>query len=292
MRPMRHAIFSFAAASLALVLLAHAPPALAEEPAPAGEAPAPAREAPAPDPAEVLKQVLKDLASKDESVRLKAVVQAKDIQSSKLLRSLSKALKDKLRPIRMAAIDALGARTTPAEKKKAAKLLLDRLNARGGASDSEERVALAEGVGTLEVHSSLRPLLDPIDLETPPEELKARMDAVVNIPSKEAVERLITILDKGRRAARSRNTHAVKALRMITGQQFDRNPDRWRSWWRDVGPNFDFDAVREAREDEARRRAEAEAEREAKRKAKQERKRRKNRNKPPEDEAGDGETSS
>ena len=104
-------------------------------------------------------------------------------------------------------------------------------------------------------------MLDNLTKETDREIASARLMAVSNVCSAEAVDGLISFAAKGRGMNRLKDL-ARKALKDATGADVRGGADEWRAWWKENKKDFDFEAVRAAREEAA-----------AKRKAKEEKKR-------------------
>ena len=235
-----------------------------------------------------VESILEDLKSEDATVRLKAAQDAATVTDGKLLRPLTKALKDDSDDVRLAAIAALAKRTDTTDRKKAASALLARVPRKGGATWAKERLAALDALHDLARPETIRPLLDGIDVAMEIDEVQARMTAVANVPHKDAIERLIQFLDSGRRGMAHQKGAANRALRYATGMKVNRNPDAWRAWWRANKKTFDFDAAMQARQDAERERQEKAAEAERKKEDKQRRKReRKKKKRQKEDEPKD-----
>jgi len=91
--------------------------------------------------------------------------------------------------------------------------------------------------------------------------------AVANVPSKEAIERLIQYGYKDRRGAGRTRDLATKALAYATQEKVKGGIEGWRKWWSDNEKSFDPIAAAEKRE-EARAAAQAKKERKKNRKKK------------------------
>jgi hypothetical protein len=230
------------------------------------------------DPEAKLEAVLLGLKAKDAETRVKAATEAKTLQAAALTSPLTRLLSDKESGVREAVIDALGARVDRAARKKAASALAGRLpRLSKHVADQPELLQIIGALGALQQSSTVKALLDDIDVEVDAEIVRARLFAVAAIPHKQAIEGLITFLAKGRRGGRGKHRDmADKALRYATGAQphkenrsAGRDADRWRAWWRENEKTFSFDAVQDARA-EAEQAAEEKAERQKEKRAKRE----------------------
>ena len=229
--------------------------------------------------------VKKALGSDDGSVRLAAARAAFSMQDKKLTAPLVKLAKDDELPIREAAIDALVAREDKKERKAAAKglaALLKPLTREPSGEDIAREDLLVPALHDLAQPIGIKKLLDVHTL-SPAEQVKARLKAVANVPSKEAIEALIAFGSRGRRGGGHRG-HAAQALQYATGLRIGNDPDKWREWWRDNEKTFDLQAAYAARRENEQARADKQARAEEKRKKREER--RKNRKKP--EGEGDG----
>ena len=234
-------------------------------------------------------------------IRVKALEAAATVQHDSLLRPLAKLLADGELSVREGAIRALAARESSSARKKASSSLAARLpRLAKDAAAVDELLLVVEALGTLAQPSAVKPLLDHITLDTDIEIVRARFMAVAEIPDKKAIEGLIDFLAKGRRGGAGPQREAArKALQYATGanperdnRKAGRDADRWRAWWRENERDFDFAAVKAAREEEAAAQA-AKAERkreqqEKRKRAKEERSKKKGGKKPPKpkDDAG------
>ena len=236
-----------AAAFAALVLCAVA--AFADGPAPA-----------APDAA----KLAESLKAKDAVDRLAAAQQAKDVQDEKLLAPLLALLDDANAEVRRAAIDALGRRVPVEAQKKASAALAAHLSKVTKRPEAQlEQLTTVNALGALAQPAALDALMSGIDIDTPGDLVGARLSAVANIPTADAIESLIQFLAKQGRGKNGPQRDACRqALREATGENLGGDPDAWRAWWRDAKKTFDFDAAarrraaeREKKEDAGRRRA-------------------------------------
>ena len=289
----RRALAIAAIASLAWTASAHAK----EDPGSDAPNDAPNRETPAkPSANQKAKEngtlvrptveLLEALKSKSPDEVVGAANEAAEVQDHELLRPLTKLLSHKDRLVRMASIGALKTRQEKADRKKAAASLGLQLNKRSGPDNLKERMAIVDALHYLAEPSTMKVLIGGIDRESDRNELKARLMAVANVPSKDAIELLIKFMDAGNRRGRPGHRGAADAaLQYATGagnvrKQWDRTKGRggenaWRDWWREHKKTFDPKAVAAARE-QARREAEArEAEKQERQRKKKERKARK-----------------
>ncbi len=228
---------------------------------------------------------------KDPSVRVKALEKAVGNQESSLLSPLQRLTTDRELGVRLGAIEALAARTDKSARKKAAATLSTRLTRLSKTrADQDELFLVIQSLGSLAQPVAIKPLIDPISTEMDMDEVKARLQAVANIPDEKTVEALIDFLAKGRRSGRGPlRKQAHDALRYLTGgspkehRTAGHDADRWRAWWKDNKKSIDLEAIVTAR-------AEAEAEKQARaekkkkqaedRKKKREERKRKKRQKP------------
>jgi len=208
------------------------------------------------------KALVEQLASKEPGVREEALKAAATNQHALLTTPLIKLSKDKDFATRIAALNALGTREHASERKKAAKAVAARLGRLS--AKPETRTELMQAIDALHnlAHPiSIKPLLDNLSKETDRGIATARLMAVSNVCSAEAVEGLINFAAKGRRMNRLKDV-TRKALKGATGANVAGGADEWRAWWKKNKRDFDFEAVRVAREEAA-----------AKRKAKEDKKR-------------------
>jgi hypothetical protein len=95
------------------------------------------------------------------------------------------------------------------------------------------------------------------------EELVARMHAIANLPSKDAVEEIIQFRASGRRRAgpaegpggENRGKIARDAFAYAVGVDVGQDPDAMRTWWKEHEKGFDFQAAAERRAREGSGRA-------------------------------------
>ena len=214
------------------------------------------REERVPDAGDVAEALVERLRSDDARVRYEALQAAFQNQHPSLTGPLIKALRDDYPENRKRAAQALARRTDSKTKKRAAIALVKRLPTLSGKEErSEELVVVTEALGDLGQKTSVKPLLKGLDPKTPRAEAVARLKAVAQIPHAEAIEGLMQYGSKGRRG----NTHGklvIAALQHATGQKFGKDPDAWRTWWRENKATFDFEAA--AREREAQQAREQE----------------------------------
>jgi HEAT repeat protein len=209
------------------------------------------------------------MRSKDPEERLAAARETAMNQHHLVLAPLVKLLRDKDKRIREAAISSLGLRDDPKAAKQAASALASRLRPLAGKEETrEELLSVIQALHDLAQPVSMKALLD-IKSGTDREVMRARAMAVANVPSKEAIDRLIQYGYKDRRGSDSTRRIAIQALGYATQVRLRGNFEEWRRWWSDNKDGFDVDAAAEAR---ANKRAEQAAK--AEKKAERERKRR------------------
>ncbi|MHC4958399.1 MAG: HEAT repeat domain-containing protein [Planctomycetota bacterium] len=192
-------------------------------------------------------ELTKTMASKDAEERLSAVREAARNQHKSLVSPLTRLLKDKDVRIRYEAIAVLGLRLVPKDKKTAAKALNARLVPLSKkVQDQEELLKVVSALHDLAQPSSIKPLLD-MKADTDRDVAVARAKAVANVPSKEAIERLIQFGYKDRRGASRTVRTANLALTYATGEKVRGGIEGWRKWWSDNKASFDVEAAAEAR---------------------------------------------
>lgn len=207
-------------------------------------------------------ELAKAMASKDVETRLGAAREAARIQHASLNAPLAKLLKDKDERVRTEAITALSMREDPKDKRAGAKALVARIKPleKGGEATREELLAIVSALHDLAQPSTIKPLLDmKSDCDTAV--ANARLMAVGNIPSKEAIDRLIQFSDKGRRGRRQLRSGAHKALIYATGERVSGGVDGWRRWWSENKATFNLDAAADRRVKERVENAEKNAKR-------------------------------
>ena len=217
------------------------------------------------------KALAEQLASKEPGVRAEALKAAATNQHALVTTPLIKLLKDKDFATRVAALNALGTREHASERKKAAKAVASRLSKLS--SKPETRTELLQAIDALHnlAHpTSIKPLLDNLTKETDREIARARLMAVANVSSPEAIDGLINLAAKGRNMNRLKDLVRA-ALKDATGENVRGGADEWRAWWKENKKDFDFESVRAARE-EAKAKREAKEEKKRQRKEKREKK--------------------
>ena len=95
--------------------------------------------------------------------------------------------------------------------------------------------------------SSIKPLLS-MDSTTPREVRAACAMAVGNVPSKEAIDRLIQYGYKDRRGSGRTRDLATKALAYATQEKVKGGIEAWRKWWSENEDDFDPIAAAEKRQ--------------------------------------------
>jgi hypothetical protein len=234
------------AAVMFVALTASSSHARAEEPAPGDAAPtSPA----ATDRTGDVEKLGIALASDDAAIRLDAATKAKDVQDAKLLKALATALKDEVHEVRVAVMEALGTRTGDDARKSAAAALHKVLGPLSKKPVQQPELLIAlRAVHDLAHPTSIKPLLEGIDVHTDREVVDARLLAVANIAAPEAIDELIQFLSKGRKGGdEGQRGAAHRALTYATGERLKNDPDVWRAWWKDARKTFDFAAAAEAR---------------------------------------------
>lgn len=235
---------------------------------------------PAKDAPPTVASIVEDLKSDNADTRRAAAEKAAADPSPELTAPLVRALSDGDLQVRIEVITALARRTEDRARRTAAEALVARLSRPAVKDDPLESARLVEALHDLAQPLSIKPLLEGIREESTLDDVKARLRAVANVPSAEAVEALIRFGASRGRSGRGVWAGALRlalvyALRVDVGGA---DPDHWRAWWREHEKGFDFAAAaadrareREAAAEKERLRKEAEEKRE---KAKEERERR------------------
>jgi len=220
---------------------------------------------------DIAKLIAKSPRAKEDQAVLAALMEASDNQSKSLTSPLIKLLKNKNAAIRQTAIGCLGARTETSAKKKAAGARASRLNPLGDkAKNKTEMLLVVQALHDLAQPTTIKALLDsPNDEER--EVRQARAMAVANVPSKEAIERLIQYGYKDRRGTARTRDIASKALKYATQDTNKRGLEGWRKWWSENKRDFDIVGAAEKRA-EAREKKAEQAKRKSDRKKKKKRK--------------------
>jgi HEAT repeat protein len=226
------------------------------------------------EPVRTAKDILKDLKDRDRGVKLLAIAECGETQDTATTTQLTKMLKEKDFEVRAAVIEALAARKAASDQKRAATALAHRLAPLSkGAANVEEYLAVIAALDTLAQPCSIRALLD-MEIEEDQETAKARIMAVAKVPSKEAIDALIAFASKGRnRGTNNQREFATKALQAATGQKFNRDMDKWRSWWKEHRDTFDFEMMKAERDEQRRAEEERRAQREERDRRREERRR-------------------
>ncbi|MHC4549946.1 MAG: HEAT repeat domain-containing protein [Planctomycetota bacterium] len=212
------------------------------------------------------------LGASDPDTKIEAARAAAQRQDASLTAPLIKLLKDKNPAVRVAAVEALGLRQTTSERKRAAKALSARIRPlQTKEEDTDELLKVVQSLHDLAQPVALRPLTD-IPAQTDVAVARARLRAAANIPSKEAIERIIQFGSSGRRGRGWRRKVATDALRYATQEQVRGGVEDWRRWWSDNKRTFDVDFA-------ANKRAEQRAKEEERKQKRAERKRKKKKDK-------------
>jgi HEAT repeat protein len=232
-----------ARSALALAFLAAA--ALVFGPAPrAGAADEPDAKAEA-ERAKKVDALVERLKSADADERRGAAALALSEQDGKVTAALVRALTDADSQVRRAVIAALAARTEEHAKKDASAALLARTDRLVQYADLQvELIAVLGALHDLAQPTIVAPLVHSIDLERrEPAILEARLRAIANVPTAQAIESLIDVMARGGRGNAWWKREVRGALMYATGQKFGADPDVWRKWWREEGKGFDFAAA-------------------------------------------------
>lgn len=217
--------------------------------------------------------VKKAMGNRDASVRLAAARAAAGLQDRIITSPLVKLLKDKELPVREAAIEALRGRVEKRDRRSAASGLAARIKPLlADEASKDELLLVIQALHDLAQETTVKALMD-VSVNDDPEIVKARAMAVANVPSEEAIERLLQLGSKGRRHTQWVQI-ARASLRYATGVQLRGDADQWRQWWRDAKDDFSFEAAAKQRADE-REEKQRKAERQAKKREESEEKRRK-----------------
>ena len=213
---------------------------------------APAEDAP-PAPATSEKdqaaQLVESMRSKDAGPKIDAATKAKELQHPSLTAPLVSLLGDESYTVRRAAIEALGARTDADARKKAAEGLAARLPKLAKKLDSGgEIVLVATALHDLAQPCAIDELVADIEIDTPLDVVTARVMAIANVPTADAIETLINLLSRAGHGAMAGHRGLIRnALRYATGVELAGDPDAWRGWWKDAKKDFDFEGAAERR---------------------------------------------
>jgi hypothetical protein len=185
------------------------------------------------------------LKAADAAERRAAATQAASEQDAKVTAALVTALTDADGQVRRAVVAALAARTEAAGKKDAADALLARVARLVQWADmQDELIAVLGALHDLALPTLVRPLADGVDLERrEPAILEARLRAIANVPTAEAITSLIDLMAKGGRGNAWWKRSVREALMYATGEKFGPEADAWRKWWKEHGKDFDFAAA-------------------------------------------------
>ena len=141
------------------------------------------------------------MGHRDAAVRLAAARAAAGVQDKLLVAPLVRLLRDKERPVRSAAVEALAGRVDEKQRRSAALGLAPRLGPLAkDPEDLAELLELVQALHDLAQPVTIKALLD-VTVNDDPKAVKARAMAVANVPCAEAIdEPLIERLGKlGRR---------------------------------------------------------------------------------------------
>jgi len=208
-----------------LILLLGAAPLLAEEKA--------------ESETEAAKSILDQLASSEDQTVLNGLLEASGNQSKTLTSPVCKLLRHKNPAVRQSAIEVLGGRSDLGCQKKAASALIARVEPLAEKEeDKAECEKVLKALHDLAQPATIKPLLSL--KSTLPKEIREQAAmAVANVPTKEAVDRLIQYGYKDRRGSGRTRDIAVRALRYATQEQMKGGIEEWRKWWSDNEASFD-----------------------------------------------------
>jgi HEAT repeat protein len=206
-------------------------------------------EDPGSGPPPEVRAVLEGLARQDREARQAAAEGAAGLTHPALLPALLKAVKDEYRSVREPVFRALAARGPAEERRKAARALEARLKDLDKQPETkDELLVLVQALHDLAQPTSIEPLIEGIDATSEVDVATARLRAVANVPSKDAVERLIQYAARGRRGESYRGA-ALKALEYATNVRLG-SLDAWHRWWAENKRSFDPDAAARVRAEE------------------------------------------
>lgn len=190
---------------------------------------------------EVVDDLVERLKSKDTDEVLKALTEAGSVYDKRLMPPLTKLLKDKMAVVRERTIEVLALRSAPASRKKAASALAARLKPLGAKEETrDELLKVIQALHDLAQPHTMKALLDGTNQAMDRAELQARLLAVGNVPTKDAVDRLIQFGSSGRRRGNNRGANALQAVRYATQMDVPRGDiDVVRKWWSENRKDFD-----------------------------------------------------
>lgn len=246
LRPLRTARPAVLCGLLSALAVLAASPAGAEEPAPASKE----AEAAAAKEAAAL---VEEMKASDLDVKRPAVAKAKDVQHPTVTAQLARALSDADDLVRQTALEGLAARSTPEGKKAAATAIAARLPRMTEAPKLHDEMHRAlEILHDLAQPVALKALAAHLGLDVDSEELAARLKAIANLPTPEAIETIIDFRSTGGRLGGGselgyRRRLAREAFVYATGANVGNDPDAMRAWWKEHAKGFDFQAAAEER---------------------------------------------
>lgn len=189
------------------------------------------------------------MKSSDLDVKHPAMAEAKTVQHPTVTAQLARALSDPDELTRLAALEGLAARTTPEGRKAAATAIAARLPRLAEAPKlHDEHLRAIAILHDLAQPVALKALAARLGLDVEPEELAARLRAIANLPTAEAIETIIDFrATGGNRGGRSelgyRRRFAREAFTYATGTDAGQDPDAMRAWWKAHEKGFDFAAA-------------------------------------------------
>lgn len=194
------------------------------------------------------------LKSKDPAELKAALGDAAKHQHPLVTTALCRLVGDVEGSVRDALAAALVGRTELDGRKAAARAIEARVERiQKSDDDLTERIAWIGVLHDLAQPSSLRVLAAETGLDRSADELAARLRAIANLPSADAIEAIIQFRSSGNRRGQPDPTGAQRgrlardAFRYATGVDVGHDPDAMRAWWKDHAKTFDFDAAAERR---------------------------------------------
>jgi len=189
------------------------------------------------------------IKSTDPEVRKAAVTEAKTEQHPAVTAALLHGVSDTDAGVRKVELEALVARTDPTAKKQAASAVaarLPRLTAKP--DDHDELMRSLAALHDLAQPVVLKALTDRLGLDVEAEELAARLKAIANLPTADAVEAIIQFRASGgnqggARELGYRRRMARQAFKYATGEDVGNDPDAMRKWWKEHEKGFNYEAA-------------------------------------------------
>lgn len=188
------------------------------------------------------------LDSDDFEVRVAALVEAREVQHDDVAKEVAKAVKDKAKEVRLAAVTSLGYLRVPyslttLHKWSKKKSMLE---------DTTFAKEMFKAIGRHQNKKSLKYLEDGA-VNAPRDEFEARVLAMGKIPHMDAVEEIVSIMNKlraneggrGRRDEREENVKNMDviqlALNHLTGADEGTDRRAWQKWWNNNKRDIEID---------------------------------------------------